>query len=98
MQLSRIIFIRREKYSARSLVHPLDSHHLKLAIRQLPLQFGVRGQRILLIKAVKIKMHVPIAPARPQKLPIGLQKANLHMLEVDPRSRRSLSQHDPRLS
>ena len=65
MTLSRVALVGIEKYRARCFVNSFDPKHSKVALSELPLQFGIRPHRVLLIEAVVVEVHVPIAPARP---------------------------------
>src|SRR5208282_3130720 len=89
-----VAWIGQEKYRARRFVHSLNPQHLKVPLRKLPLQFRVCCHRARLIEAVEVDMHVPVSPARPQELAFGLQETNLHLIEVDPGTRRTLRQND----
>src|SRR5271155_1639450 len=96
MPLPRIVFVSREKYGAGRFVYSLDSRHFVVALRELPLQLCVGGERILFVKAVEVEMHVPVAPARPQEAAAGIQETNFRVVEIDPRPGSRFCQNDPR--
>src|SRR5207247_1208248 len=58
---ARIVLVRCEVH--RVLIHRLHRKNLVISLIELPLQFGIGIQRILLIEAVEIEMSMPIAPA-----------------------------------
>ena len=89
MPLPRVILVRGEQHKARRVIHCLHSQHLKVALGQLPLQLGIRRQRILLVKTVEVEMRVPVAPARPQEAVSRFQDLEV-VIHVDPRARTGL--------
>src|SRR5580692_10786863 len=82
MPLPRIVFVGGEKYGTGRFVHALYPQHFEVALRELPLQLCIGGKRVPLVKAVEVEVDIPVAPARPQESATGVQKTNLHMVEI----------------
>src|SRR5437660_8732061 len=90
--LARIALVASEIHQARIRIDSFHSHHFELALGELPLERRLGVQRVLFVKAIEIKVGVPIAPTRPQKPVARFQNPEI-IADVDPRVRTVLSQY-----
>jgi len=83
--LPPVALIGAEVHHTLGFIHAVDAFHLPIAVRQLRHEFGVAGERVLLVELIEVNVIVAVAPAGPEEAVTGCQQLKIDFgMHVDP--------------